>query len=253
MSGIIYLTYYSYLLCSGAALLAVLYFFTQIPALKPGYRVLAFLNIAVCGFSTLLHFYYFTSMGSAFEGGVNAAATLSVIGGHPLELRYAYWLICTVMLVTMFPLLIGLEKVGSRFLVQLALADAAMIICGFIGERDILAHGEMTLLAIILFVVGCLFWIYMLVQIFLVLRRLPSGDLTPPQRDTLAYMAFFVLVAWSIYPIGYFNTTFFDQAAGTVLREFTFNLGDIVNKIIWGIMVVTAARKVSDLERAEAP
>jgi len=248
MSAIVSLTHYSYLLCSAAALLSVIYFITQLPALKPGYRQLAVMNIVICGFSTLLHFFYFSSMSS----NPDTAAALASINGHPLELRYAYWLICTVLLVSMFPLLIGLEKIGARFLVQIASADAVMILCGFFGERSIQAAGEMTQTGILLFLAGCVAWFYMLATIFLALRRLPSRELTTPQRDTLAYMFFFVLLGWSIYPLGYFNTSFFDAAAGTILREFTFNLGDIVNKIIWGIMVVTAARKVSDLERANA-
>jgi hypothetical protein len=248
MSAIVSLTHYSYLLCSGAALLAVIYFITQLPALKPGYRQLAIMNIIICGFSTLLHFFYFSSMGSSPD----TATAVASITGHPLEIRYSYWLVTTVLLVSMFPLLIGLEKIGTRFLVQVAGADAAMIVCGFFGERSIQAAGEMTQTGILLFLAGCVAWLYMLVTIFVTLRRLPSRELTAPQRDTLAYMYFFVLLGWSIYPLGYFNTTFFDAAAGTVLREFTFNLGDIVNKIIWGIMVVAAARKVSDLERASA-
>lgn len=251
MTGMVALTFYSYLFCSIIALLAVVYFFLQIPSLKSNYRILAYMNIGVCGFSALLHFYYFSTMGSAMPDGLDAHGASSAISSFPLEVRYFYWLVCTVLLVSMFPLLIGIEKVGGKFLAKLAIADAGMIICGFFGERSINAAGQMTNAGVILFVLGCALWVYMLVIIYRVLQRLPSSELSPPQRDTLAYMYFFILLAWSIYPIGYFHVVYFQESIGIVLREFTFNLGDIVNKVIWGLMVVTAARKVSDLEKAK--
>ena len=252
MTGMVGLTFYSYLFCSIASVLAVVYFFLQVPALKNNYRILAYMNIGVCGFSALLHFYYFNIMNAAMPEGLDPQGAVAAISAHPLEVRYFYWLVCTVLLVSMFPLLIGLDKVGIGFLGRLAAADAGMIICGFFGETSVNQAGQMTTSGIILFAIGCALWVYMIITIFLVLRRLPSGDLTPPQRDTLAYMFFFILLAWSIYPIGYFHVVYFQETAGIVLREFTFNLGDIVNKVIWGLMVVTAARKVSDLERTAA-
>ncbi len=250
MTGMVGMTFYSYLVCSVAALLAVVYFFIQIPAMKKKYRVLAYMNIGVCAFSALLHFYYFNVMNGAMPEGLDAAGASAAISSHALEVRYFYWLVCTVLLVTMFPLLIGLDKVGVKFLGQLAAADAGMIICGFFGETSINQAGEMTTPGLALFIIGCALWIYMIITIFLVLRKLPSSELTTPQRDTLAYMFFFILLGWSIYPIGYYFVSHFEETAGVVLREFTFNLGDIVNKVIWGLMVVTAARKVSDIEKA---
>lgn len=250
MTGMVGLTFYSYLLCSVAALLAVIYFVQQIPSLLSKYRVLAYMNIVVCGFSALLHFYYFNITNGAMPDGLAVEGAVRAIASHPLEVRYFYWLVSTVLLVVMFPLLIGLDKVGIGFLGRLAAADAGMIICGFFGETSINQAAGMTNAGILLFVIGCALWIYMIVTIFLVLRKIPSSELTPPQRDTLAYMFFFVLLGWSIYPIGYFHVVYFQEAAGVVLREFTFNLGDIVNKVIWGLMVVTAARKVSDIEKA---
>jgi hypothetical protein len=36
-----------------------------------------------------------------------------------------------------------------------------------------------------------------------------------------------------------------------VLRELTVNIGDIVNKVIWGVLVVWAAAEISKAMRAE--
>lgn len=245
MLGMISLTYYSYLFCSGAAVAAVLYFIIQTPRLQRSFRLLAVLNILICGFSAVLHFYYFNTLQPGMDAGAPPEALIRTITQLPLEIRYSYWLITTVMLIIMFPLLIGLSKVGPAFLVQLAAADAGMIIAGYFGERSMLAAGEVTNTAMVLFLVGVGLWLFMLITIYTALRRLPSGEIPPPLRDTLAYMYFFILLGWTIYPAGYFHGVFFEENIGIVLREFTFNLGDIVNKIIWGLLVVSAARTVS--------
>ncbi len=170
----------------------------------------------------------------------------------PLAVRYGYWLVTTVLLIVMFPLLIGVKRVGIRFVLNLALADAAMITSGYLGEQSMLAAGEATSVSLLCFAIGVSLWMYMLVSIYRVLRGLPSSELIPAQRDTLGYMYFFVLIGWTIYPAGYFHTVLFEQGIGVVLREFTFNLGDIVNKVIWGLLVVHAAREVSRARREDA-
>ena len=63
-------------------------------------------------------------------------------------------------------------------------------------------------------------------------------------------MFFFILIGWTIYPGGYFHAIIFEQGVGVVLRELTYNLGDIVNKVIWGLLVIYAAREITRAARA---
>ena len=251
MNTLFDITYYSFLFSSVAAFIAVLYFFAQFPRVDRTLRILVSLNILICGIASAQHLYYFMALQPIVSSGAEPMALARSFIDLPLYVRYADWLITTVLAVVMFPILIGIERVGSRFLVNLAVADGVMISAGYIGEQSMIAAGTATPLSFLCFGIGVSLWLYMLVSIYRVLRRLPSGELIPAQRDTLGYMFFFISIGWTIYPAGYFHAVIFDQGVGLMLREFTFNLGDIVNKIIWGLLVIHAAREVSRAAREE--
>jgi hypothetical protein len=252
MTTLFNLTYFSFLTCGLAALAAVMYFLTQLPQLTGRLRLLTLLNVGICTVSSVLHFYFFTRLQPLTAGTAGVAEMTSAIGALPLVLRYAYWLATTLVLISMFPLLMGLERVGMPFLRNLALTDVGMICTGYLGESATHAHvGEgLPLFGLFWFTVSGLLFAYMTISIFEVLRRLPGSEMVPAQRDALAYMFFFFLIGWSIFPAGFFYALVFDPGVGVVLREFTVNIGDIVNKVIWGVLVVYAAVEIAKAERS---
>ena len=250
MTTLFNLTYFSFLTCGVAALAAVMYFLTQLPHLTGRLRLLALLNVGICTVSSVLHFYFFTRLQPLTAGTAGIAEMTSAISSLPLALRYAYWLATTLVLISMFPLLMGLERVGMTFLRNLVLTDAGMIITGYLGEYASHGHvaGTLPLLGLFWFTVSGLLFFYLTISIFLVLRRLPGNEMVPTQRDALAYMFFFFLIGWAIFPAGFFYALVFDPGVGVVLRELTVNVGDIVNKVIWGVLVVYAAVEIGKAE-----
>ncbi|EXJ14739.1 bacteriorhodopsin [Imhoffiella purpurea] len=251
MTTLFNLTYYSFLVCGVAAAVAVLYFMTQVPHLEGRLRYLAFLNILICGVSSVLHLYFFNSLHTLASASPDLAEMAAAIGQLPLTVRYGYWLVTTAMLILMFPLLIGPEHVGVRFAVQLVLIDAGMILTGYLGEHSAQGGDGVTLATFAWFALSGMLWLAMTASILRVLRRLPSDRLIPAQRDALVYMFFFFLIGWAIFPAGFFYAIVFETGIGVVLRELTVNIGDIVNKVIWGILVVYAAREIVNASRRE--
>lgn len=251
MTTLFNLTYFSFLTCGIAALAAVMYFLTELPQLTGRLRLLVLLNIAICTVSSVLHFYFFTRLQPLTAGTAGVAEMTSALTSLPLVLRYAYWLGTTLVLISMFPLLMGLERVGMTFLRTLALTDVGMIITGFLGESATHAHvgDTLPLLGLFWFTVSGLLFAFMTISLFQMLRRLPGQDMVPAQRDALAYMFFFFLIGWSIFPAGFFYALVFDPGVGVVLRELTVNIGDIVNKVIWGVLVVYAAVEIAKAEQ----
>lgn len=245
MTTLFNLTHFSFLACGVAALLASLYILAQTPYLKGKLRLLALLNLAVCAVSAVLHFYYFTRLQPLAGGAASLADMASALTENPLAVRYGYWMATTMMLIVMFPLLMGWERVGSGFALRLVLADAAMIATGYLGEQSTLGGAGLTPAAFVWFTVSGMLWLYLAASILLELRRLPSAETIPPQRDALGYMFFFFLVGWAIFPAGFLYAIVFESGIGVVLRELTVNIGDIVNKIMWGILVVYAAREIA--------
>jgi hypothetical protein len=251
MTTLFNLTYYSFLACGLAAFIAVIYFLTQTPKLVGRLRLLALINVLVCAASSALHLYFFTRLQPLAAGAAGVNEMASAIGELPLIVRYGYWLVTTALLITMFPLLMGLERVGASFAVKLVLIDAGMIVTGYLGEHSTLASDGVTLTSMVWFTISGLLWMLMTLSIFQVLRRLPSAELIPAQRDALIYMFFFFLVGWAIFPAGFFYAMVFDSGVGVVLREFTVNIGDLVNKVMWGLLVVYASVEISKSLRAD--
>jgi hypothetical protein len=249
MSTLFDLTYFSYLACGLAALGAVMYFLTQLPRLNGRLRLLALLNVGICTASGLLHFYFFARV-QPLAGAGGAAAMTSTIASFPLILRYAYWLATTLVLISMFPLVMGLERVGMGFLKTLALTDAGMIITGYLGESASHAYGGagLPLLGLFWFTLSGLLFSYLTISLFQRLQGMPGDSMVAAQRDALAYMFFFLLIGWSIFPAGFFYALVFDPSVGVILREFTVNIGDLVNKVIWGMLVVYAAVEIAQAE-----
>lgn len=257
MTTLFNLTYYSFLACGLLSLIAVGYFFVQTPRLERRLRPLAWLNILICAVSFTLHLYFYTRIqalaplteAAALMPGGGGASRIDdmagAIGELPLIVRYSYWLATTALLILMFPLLMGLQRVGVAFASKLILIDAAMIATGYLGEQATLTDTGLTSQALVWFTISGLLWLYMSFSIYQVMRRLPSDELIPAQRDALVYMFFLFLVGWAIFPAGFLYAIVFESGVGVVLREFTVNIGDIVNKVIWGVLVVHAAREIS--------
>lgn len=250
MITLLNMTYFSFLFVSLAALGACIYFLSEVPKLEPRFKGLAYLNFIICIASGLLHIYYFSQLTVATSPS-DAGPFVGTLTQFPLWGRYAFWLVTTVMLILMFPLLMGVERVGPVFVTQLVLADMAMISTGYLGEQAVGASGGLSQQAMFWFGVSSLFFAFLLWSILRAMQRIPGSDMLPVQRDALGYMFFFFLVGWSIFPAGFFYAVVFPSDVGIVLREFTVNIGDIVNKIVWGIVVVYAASDISVAMRAE--
>lgn len=254
MTTLFNLTYFSFLACGLASVLAVFYCLVQAPRLSGQLRLLALLNIIVCAASGVLHLYFFMHLQPVVAGAGVASVNemASAIGDLPLIVRYGYWMATTSMLIIMFPLLMGLERVGLAFAIKLVMIDVAMIATGYLGERSILAGDGVNLAALTWLTISGMLWMAMSYYIFRALRALPGKELIPVQRDALIYMFFFFLIGWAIFPAGFFYAMVFDSGIGVLLREFTVNLGDLVNKVLWGFLVVHAATEISKSMRARS-
>jgi bacteriorhodopsin len=68
---------------------------------------------------------------------------------------------------------------------------------------------------------------------------------SPTVRSCIKAMVLFVLVGWSIYPLGYILPSF---GLPQDVRELVYNIGDIVNKLGLAIVVYIAAASLTKEE-----
>lgn len=191
-------------------------------------------------FVAAVNYFY---MQNIYWNSVTAGETV-----YPIAYRYIDWIITTPLMLIKFPLLLGLGRRGRTFLIRLVGLDIVMILSGFFGElmdSDPMLHFA-------LFGLGILCWIGILYLLLSATSNLP--DRFPEYiRKGIKTMVIFVLVGWSIYPLGYIlpSVGLTEEA-----RAFVYNIGDIVNKvglalIVYGI-VLKSKEDEEDADHASA-
>ncbi|HAV13791.1 MAG TPA: hypothetical protein DCX06_09940 [Opitutae bacterium] len=169
-----------------------------------------------------------------------AASVQGGLASFPTSFRYIDWVLTTPLMLVKFPLLLGLGQKGQSFMNKLIVLDLIMIIFGFFGEILI----DQPTLHYAFFAVGVLSWVGILYLLLSATSNLPER-FSPTVRSCVKVMVGFVLIGWSIYPLGYILPSFgFPQD----VRELVYNVGDIINKVGLAIVVYIAAASLTKEE-----
>ena len=167
--------------------------------------------------------------------------------GSPTELRYIDWILTVPLMVVEFALLTGVGM-GSLFI-----ASVVMLVTGYIGESGLIAGGPALWGGIsgaayfwMAYEVGALTRIKVPYQ-GAVGEALASAKGKIPAAG--AMLQWFVLVGWSIYPLGYLLGTAdgmwyagIEPLLGGLPMDIVYNIGDAINKIGFGMAVWYAAK-----------
>lgn len=178
-------------------------------------------------------------MKQIYDAGVEQGQSL-----FPTSFRYIDWILTTPLMLLKFPLLLGVGERGRSFMTRLVVLDLVMIVCGYVGEvvpEPASVHWGF-------FLVGCVAWVAIAVQLFTALLELPE-HITESVRRGVRTMGIFVVGGWAIYPLGYFAPLLGLPAD---VRELVYNVADLVNKV--GLcMLVYATAKRAAAETGELP
>lgn len=136
------------------------------------------------------------------------------------------------------------KKAGAKIglLWKLIAASVVMLVTGYIGEA---IHGNDTQSWVWGFVSGLAYFYIVYLIWFGEVAKLAtqSGTAIAKANKTLAW---FVLVGWAIYPIGYIAGTaggFFGVRIFEGLSmDVVYNIGDAVNKIGFGLVIYSLSR-----------
>ena len=167
--------------------------------------------------------------------------------GSPTELRYIDWILTVPLMVVEFALLTGVGM-GSLFV-----ASVVMLVTGYIGESGLVAGGP----ALWGGISGAAYF-WMAYEVGALTRiKLPYqgavGEALANAKGKIpaagAMLQWFVLVGWSIYPLGYLLGTADGQwyagiepLLGGLPMDIVYNIGDAINKIGFGMAVWYAAK-----------
>ena len=214
-----------------AMMAASVFFFFELGNTNPKWRT----SVLVSGLITFIaavHYYYMR--------GYNLAT-----GDSPTFFRYVDWILTVPLMCVEFYLIT--KKAGAKIslLWKLILASLVMLVTGYFGETIDRGNSEMwgVLSGAAYFYIAYLVWFGEVAN----LAQTAGKQVAKATR----VLAWFVLVGWAIYPLGYILGTpgglfgiqlVADPAAASHAMDIVYNIADAINKIGFGLVIYTLSR-----------
>lgn len=169
-------------------------------------------------------------------------------GLGPTRFRYADWLFTVPMMCTQFYLLLRSAGARPASLWRLIVGGLWMIGFGYFGE----SHDAYW--AIVWGSVSTLGYLVIIYEVwFGPLAKLAEKSSNEEVVRAFTYLSYFVLVGWAIYPLGYMTLPFNVFEALHLNRNLVYNFGDVVNKLGFGLVIYTMARKAARQKKRPRP
>ena len=211
-----------------AMLAASVFFFFEVSNTEKKWRT----SVLVSGLITFIaavHYYYMREY--------NLATNQS-----PTFFRYVDWILTVPLMCVEFYLIT--KKAGAKIglLWKLIAASVFMLVTGYIGEAIYPAEKQSWIWG---FVSGLSYFYIVYLIWFGEVAKLAqnAGPAVAKANKTLAW---FVLVGWAIYPIGYIAGTegglFGFKVLSGLSLDIVYNIGDAVNKIGFGLVIYALAQ-----------
>ena len=214
-----------------AMMAASVFFFFELNTTPTKWRT----SVLVSGLITFIaavHYYYMR--------GYNLET-----GDSPTFFRYVDWILTVPLMCVEFYLIT--KKAGAKqgLLWKLIFASLVMLVTGYFGET--IYRGSSVTWGVISG--AAYFYIVYLVWFGEVSKLAQTAG--PQVAKATKTLAWFVLVGWAIYPLGYILGTpgglfgiqlVADPAAASHYMDIVYNIADAVNKIGFGLVIYSLSR-----------
>ena len=173
-------------------------------------------------------------------------------GTNPTALRYIDWTLTVPLMCVEFYLLTKAAGAKMGLLWKLIIASVWMLVAGYIGEAMSVGTTGHSVQWGVISTLGYLYILY--TAWFGEVAKLAEGSGDEVVKKGVRILAWFILVGWAIYPIGYmcmpggWLSGTFD--AGSL--DIFYNLADAVNKIGFGLVVYSVAVEATAAAKANA-
>ena len=228
-------TGFTFWVATAVMLMGSLFFFMERSTVNKEWQTSLTVACLVC----FVAFWHYMYMREVWE-----VSSLAGAASSPTELRYVDWLITVPLQIVEFYLIVAaVSAVSLSVFWKLLAGSLVMLIGGYMGESG---HLDAT----VGFIVGMVGWVYV---IWLIWAGDAAQAANGAKNENLA-MAFngikwIVTVGWIIYPIGYVMGYMVDGADVSGLNSL-YNLADVVNKFLFGLVIWHAAMRDSGVSKA---
>jgi bacteriorhodopsin len=214
-----------------AMMAASVFFFFELSNTSQKWRT----SVLVSGLITFIaavHYYY--------RRGYNL-----VTGESPTFFRYVDWILTVPLMCVEFYLIT--KKAGAKIglLWKLIFASLVMLVTGYFGET--ISRDNSVMWGVIsgaaYFYIAYLIWFGEVAQL--------AQTAGPQVAKATRVLAWFVLVGWAIYPLGYILGTpgglfgiqlVTDPKAAVAAMDIVYNIADAINKIGFGLVIYSLSR-----------
>ena len=228
-------TGFTFWVATAVMLMGSLFFFMERSTVNKEWQTSLTVACLVC-FVAFWHYMYMREVCEVSSLAGNASS--------PTELRYVDWLITVPLQIVEFYLIVAaVSAVSLSVFWKLLVGSLVMLIGGYMGEAEHVSH--MTG-----FIIGMVGWVYV---IWLIWAGDAAQAAAGAKNENLA-MAFngikwIVTVGWIIYPIGYAMGYLVEGTDVSGLNAL-YNLADVVNKFLFGLVIWHAAMRDSGVSKA---
>ena len=218
-----------------AMMAASVFFFFELNNVPQKWRT----SVLVSGLITFIaavHYYYMRSYNLE-------------TGESPTFFRYVDWILTVPLMCVQFYLITKKAGAKASLLWKLIFASVVMLITGYFGETMDRAHSVLwgVISGAAYFYIAYLIWFGEVASL--------AQTAGPSVAKATRILAWFVLVGWAIYPLGYilgtpgglFGMTFVsDPKDAAVAMDIVYNIADAINKIGFGLVIYTLAKSDSN-------
>ncbi|MDB4291325.1 bacteriorhodopsin-like [Cyclobacteriaceae bacterium] len=224
---------FTFFIGSMAMLAATVFFFLEMGNVQGKWRT-SMLISGLITFIAAVHYFYMRDFWAE-------------TGTSPTEFRYIDWILTVPLMCVEFYLILKAFGAKMDLLWKMIVYSLWMLIFGYLGEtvyRDSSAiWGAISTLGY----VGIFYEVW-----FGSAKKLSQGSNDPHLQKAFNTLAWFILVGWAIYPIGYMAIPggLLSGVLPLESLDIIYNIGDAINKIGFGLVIYSLA--ISSGKKAEA-
>ncbi len=205
-----------------AMMAASVFFFLSMSSVDKKWKV-SLLVSGLITFIAAVHYFYMRDYWAEF-------------GESPTFFRYVDWILTVPLMCVEFYLILKVAGATKSLMWKLIGLSVIMLVTGYLGETGDSAVLWGTISGLAYFVIAYEVWLGGAKK----LAEAAGGQVLESHK----MLCWFVLVGWSIYPLGYMIGTdgWYDFVDGIGLdMDVVYNIGDAINKIGFGLVVYAVA------------